>query len=159
MAAPEDQLVDPVPHFSVRLSPTPRGARLARLLAEQQLRAWGLPLERATHIVAELAANAATHGRVPGRDFQLLLHVVADTLRIEVTDTRGDRLPRLRQPPSDTESGRGLVLVEALADRWGVTVGRHPRKTVWAEVTFPAPEPGGPCSGATDGPSQGRKRR
>ncbi|MFI9255954.1 ATP-binding protein [Streptomyces sp. NPDC053069] len=142
----------------VRLSPTPRGARLARLLAEQQLRTWGLPLERATQIIAELASNAATHGRVPGRDFQLLLYVVDDTLRIEVTDTRGDCLPRLRHPAAQSESGRGLVLVEALADRWGVTHGRHPRKTVWAEVTFPAPEPGGPCSGATGGPTADMRR-
>ncbi|WP_209438887.1 ATP-binding protein [Streptomyces durhamensis] len=141
MAAPENQLATPVPHFSVRLSPTPRGARLARLLAEQQLRTWGMPLERPTQIVAELAANAATHGRVSGRDFQLLLYLVGHTLRIEVTDTRGDRLPRPQPPSPEGESGRGLLLVEALADRWGVTHGRHPRKTVWAEVSFPA---GGP---------------
>ncbi|MER5547582.1 ATP-binding protein [Streptomyces sp. NPDC002589] len=159
MAAPENQLGGSIPNFSVRLPPTPRGARLARLLTEQQLRTWGLPLERATQIVAELAANAVTHGRVPGRDFQLLLYVVGDTLRIEVTDTRGDRLPRLQLPPSAGESGRGLVLVEALADRWGVARGRHPRKTVWAEVSFPVPEPGGPCSGATGGLSQGRRQR
>ncbi|OYP15906.1 hypothetical protein CFC35_16490 [Streptomyces sp. FBKL.4005] len=158
MAAPENQLGSPVSNFSVRLSPTPRGARLARLLTEQQLRTWGLPWERATQVVAELAANAATHGRVPGRDFQLLLYVVGETLRIEVTDTRGDRLPRLQCATADGESGRGLVLVEALADRWGVTQGRHPRKTVWAEVTVPAPEPGGACSGATGGLSQGRKQ-
>jgi len=50
------------PNFTVLLSPTPRGARLARLLATEQLRTWGLPLDRAAQIVAELAANAATHG-------------------------------------------------------------------------------------------------
>ncbi|WP_030345406.1 ATP-binding protein [Streptomyces sp. NRRL S-1022] len=150
-AAPENQHDGHIPHFSVRLSPTPRGARLARLLTEQQLRTWGLPLEAPTQIVAELAANAATHGRVPGRDFQLLLYVAGGTLRIEVTDTRGDRLPRLTTPAEDGESGRGLLLVAALADRWGVTEGRHPRKTVWAEVALPAPEPDVPRSGATGG--------
>lgn len=36
-------------------------------------------------------------------------------------------------------SGRGLHLVDALADRWGVSEGRWPRKTVWAEIrTSPA---------------------
>ncbi|MGW1779114.1 ATP-binding protein [Streptomyces sp. NPDC002143] len=124
----------PIRNFDVRLSPTPRGARLARLLATEQLRSWGLPLEPADHIVAELAANAVTHGRVPGRDFQLLMYVIGDALRIEVTDTRGDRMPCLRQAAGDGESGRGLVLVDALADRWGVTEGRRPRKTVWAEL-------------------------
>ncbi|MEV5309660.1 ATP-binding protein [Streptomyces sp. NPDC052610] len=124
-----------VRNFSLQLSPTPRGARLARLLATEQLRAWGLPLHPAEHIVAELAANAATHGRAPGRDFRLLLYVVDDTLRIEVTDTRADRLPRTAPAALDAESGRGLLIVDALADRWGVTQGPPPRKTVWAEVT------------------------
>ncbi|MFF7053264.1 ATP-binding protein [Streptomyces griseorubiginosus] len=124
-------------NFSVPLSATPRGARLARLLACEQLREWGLPLDPAEHIVAELAANAATHGRVPGRDFRLTLYVVGETLRIEVTDTRGDRLPHPELPPPDAESGRGLLLVAALSTRWGVSPGPTPRKTVWAEVTFP----------------------
>ena len=129
-----NQEVAAPPNLTVLLSPTPRGARLARLLATEQLRAWELPLDRATQIVAELAANAATHGRVQGRDFRLTLYVVAGTLRIEVTDTRGDLLPRLQQADPRGESGRGLLLVDALADRWGVTPGPRPRKTVWAEV-------------------------
>lgn len=130
----------PVRNFSVQLSPTPRGARLARLLATEQLRSWGLPLDPARQIVAELAVNAATHGRVRGRDFRLTLYVVGDTLRIEVTDTRGERLPAPRDSSPDAESGRGLLLVEALADRWGVTEGRFPRKTVWAELRLTSPE-------------------
>lgn len=85
-------------------------------------------------IVGELAANAATHGRVSGRDFRLLTYVVGDTLRIEVTDTRGDLLPCPQQAATDAESGRGLLLVDALADRWGVVPGPPPRKTVWAEM-------------------------
>ncbi|MEU2620546.1 ATP-binding protein [Streptomyces sp. NPDC007157] len=123
--------------MSLRLSSTPRGARLARLLAAEQLRAWGLPLDPARQIVAELAANAATHGRVSGRDFGLTLYVVGDTLRIEVTDTRGDHTPHTQLPAPDAESGRGLVLVEALADKWGVAPGLSPRKTVWAEIGVP----------------------
>ncbi|MEU2283099.1 ATP-binding protein [Streptomyces sp. NPDC013178] len=132
--APENHLGSPFRSFTVLLSPTPRGARLARLLATEQLREWGLPLDTAPQVVAELAANAATHGRVAGRDFRLTLHVIADTLRIEVTDTRGDRLPQLRRPCADSDSGRGLLLVAALAHRWGVVPEPSPRKTVWAEV-------------------------
>ncbi|CAM5458061.1 ATP-binding protein [Streptomyces aurantiogriseus] len=132
--APENNLRAHFRNFSVLLSPTPRGARLARLLATEQLREWGLPLDTAPLIVAELAANAATHGRVPGRDFRLTLYVIADTLRIEVTDTLGDRLPRLDRPSPDSDSGRGLLLVDALAHRWGVVPEPCPRKTVWAEV-------------------------
>ncbi|MGW1609104.1 ATP-binding protein [Streptomyces sp. NPDC002285] len=147
-------LVAPVRNFSVQLSPTPRGARLARLLATEQLRSWGLPLDPAAHIVAELAANAVTHGRVPGRDFLLLLYVVAGTLRIEVTDTCGDRLPHPEHPTPEAESGRGLTIVEALADRWGTSPGLPPRKTVWAEVALP-PEHRNPLCGGTGGLPQG----
>ncbi|MFG2678365.1 ATP-binding protein [Streptomyces sp. NPDC048392] len=135
------ELTTSVRNFSVQLSPTPRGARLARLLATEQLRSWGLPQDPARHLVAELANNAADHGRVPGRDFQLTLYVVGETLRIEVTDTRGQELPRPRTPAPDAESGRGLLLIEALADRWGVVEGRFPRKTVWAELSFAPPQP------------------
>ncbi|MFI1484723.1 ATP-binding protein [Streptomyces sp. NPDC020747] len=134
-ARPQPQLDCTVRNFSVLLSPTPRGARLARLLATEQLRAWGLPLEAASHIVAELANNAATHGRVVGRDFRLTLYVIGGILRIEVTDTRGDQPVPCHQHLTPTaESGRGLVIVEALADRWGVIAGPPPRKTVWAEI-------------------------
>jgi anti-sigma regulatory factor (Ser/Thr protein kinase) len=154
---PEAQPGTPIRNFSVLLSPTPRGARLGRLLATEQLRIWGLPLDPAAHIVAELTTNATTHGRVPGRDFRLTLYVVADTLRIEVTDTRGDRLPYAQGSVPDAESGRGLVLVDALADRWGWGQGPPPRKTVWAELDL-APEPGCPCSGATGGLSQETRR-
>ncbi|MFJ3661757.1 ATP-binding protein [Streptomyces sp. NPDC090119] len=137
--------------FSVLFSSTPRGARLARLLAAEQLRSWGLPWEAATQVVAELAANAATHGRLPGRSFRLTLHAVRSTLRIEVTDTRGDRRPVRREPNAEDETGRGLLLVAALADRWGVAEDRFPRKIVWAELGLAAPEPGAPCSGGTGG--------
>jgi anti-sigma regulatory factor (Ser/Thr protein kinase) len=128
------QLDTGVHNFSVLLSSTPRGARLARLLAADQLRKWELPVEAASHVVAELAANAATHGRLPGRSFRPTLHVVGRTPRIEVTDARGDRLPKLQELDPVGESGRGLLLVDALADRWGVAEGRFPRKTLWAEL-------------------------
>uniref|UniRef100_A0AAU3GU42 ATP-binding protein n=1 Tax=Streptomyces sp. NBC_01401 TaxID=2903854 RepID=A0AAU3GU42_9ACTN len=125
----------PTREFTVLLSPTRRGARLARLLAAAQLADWGVLSDPAAHIVAELAANAAVHGRVPGRDFRLSLAVHEDgLLRIEVTDTRGDQLLAPMAPTGDAETGRGLLIVEALADRWGVDQGPVPRKTVWAEI-------------------------
>ncbi|UOG84305.1 ATP-binding protein [Streptomyces sp. CB09030] len=133
------------------LSSTPRGARLARLLAVNALRNWGIPDEAASHVVAELAANAATHGRLPGRRFRLTLLVVGDTLRIEVTDTRGDRMPAPQVPDAAGESGRGLLLVEALADRWGVVEGPFPHKTVWAELCYAPPEPESSRSGLGGG--------
>ncbi|MEU9333922.1 ATP-binding protein [Streptomyces sp. NPDC048290] len=129
--------------------PTPRGARSARRITEERLSEWGLPLDPARQIVAELAANAATHGRISGRCFRLTLYVVKDTLRMEVTDTQGHLMPHLAPPEDDSESGRGLLIVEALADRWGASVGARPRKTVWAELKVDLPEPGSPCFGCT----------
>ncbi|MEW2608615.1 ATP-binding protein [Streptomyces sp. NPDC047880] len=136
------QLLSPTEHFSVLLSSTPRGARLARLLATEWMRTREVPhgvTEAAEHLVAELATNAATHGRLPGRDFRLALLDRRTALRIEVTDTRGNELPSQRPPALDAESGRGLLLVGALADRWGVQLGPVPRKTVWAELDLPNP--------------------
>ncbi len=126
--------------FKVLLSATRRGARLARLLSREQLRSWGRPFETAEQVVAELANNAVQHGHVPGRSFRLTLTVSAtDTLRIEVTDVRADRTPpaQPRPPAPDAEGGRGLLLVAALADRWGTDLGPVPCKTVWAELPAP----------------------
>ncbi|MFB7467120.1 ATP-binding protein [Streptomyces sp. NPDC056224] len=121
---------------------TPRGARAARALAAHQLAHWGLPFRAAVHVVAELAGNAVTHGRVPGRRFRLQMAATDTTLRIEVTDTRGERPPpsATELPSVEAESGRGPVLVAALANKWGTTLGPTPLKTVWAEIALPAPE-------------------
>ncbi|MEV5885148.1 ATP-binding protein [Streptomyces sp. NPDC052020] len=140
------EISTPTDELAQRLSATPRGARLARHLAGQQLDAWGFPYggevnDAAQHVVAELAANAVTHGRVPGRDFQLRLLLFAPdaTLRIEVSDAREDRLPAPATPgDGDGEGGRGLHLVRAFSRAWGVA-GRSVGKTVWAELPLKGP--------------------
>ncbi|WBB58886.1 ATP-binding protein [Streptomyces sp. WMMC500] len=128
--------------FSQRFSSTPLGARLARHLTLVKLNAWGVPYTAtacdAAVIVAELAANAVTHGRVPGRDFELRLSLLHRCVRIEVSDVRGERRPPapgcLGVPAADDDSGRGLLLVDELADRWAV-LNRVPiGKTVRAEL-------------------------
>lgn len=137
------------PPFRRQFSSTRRGARLARLLAAQQLVDWGWDrggeqLDAARLVVGELAANAVTHGRLPGRDFLLTMALapVLDrgrgVLRIKVTDSRGERLPTPVPAPCPADDhGRGLVLVDALALRWGVVPRLPSGKTVWAEVPGP----------------------
>jgi anti-sigma regulatory factor (Ser/Thr protein kinase) len=138
--------------FTQRFSSTPLGARLARHLALAQLHTWGIPhgtppSDAAATIVGELTANAVTHGRVPGRDFELrLTHTPGALLRIEVSDTRTECRPPgsadLASSPSLDGTGRGLLLVDALADRrevldrvsQGVAL---PGKTVRAELDLP----------------------
>ncbi|MEU1334366.1 ATP-binding protein [Streptomyces sp. NPDC005865] len=127
----------PTHQFTILLSATRRGARLARMLTREQLCSWGRPFEMAEQIVAELANNAVLHGHVQGRSFRLALTLSAtNTLRIGVTDARTDRTPPRdpQLPYADAESGRGMVLVAALADRWGTEPGPPPCKTVWAEI-------------------------
>ncbi|MFF9771784.1 ATP-binding protein [Streptomyces sp. NPDC053086] len=127
-----------------RLSATPRGARLARRLTGSALASWGYPHDGAlSHtaqlIVAELAANAVTHGRVPGRDFELRVILLRDedTLRIEVSDALSDRTLRFLDGGLLDEHGRGLVVVQVLATLWGVAQ-RDVGKTVWVELALTA---------------------
>ncbi|MFE7042903.1 ATP-binding protein [Streptomyces atratus] len=134
-------------HFTIRLSVTPRGARLARRLAAGELHRWGWPYDTeanrtATLLVAELATNAMLHGRVRGRDFRLRLTLRpgGPAVRIEVTDASPDRRPpspgTIPPPSPDLDTGRGLLLVEALSTHWGTTDDDPYTKTVWCEVTL-----------------------
>lgn len=130
--------------FAMRFTSTPRGARLARRLVSHRLDQWGYAYdspvnESLTLIAAELAANAVRHGHVPGRDFHLRLTAAPDVLRIEVTDTRTERVPpsSVHEAPGDAESGRVLLLVAGLATRWGTDPRpAAPGKTIWAECAL-----------------------
>ncbi|MGW1432189.1 ATP-binding protein [Streptomyces sp. NPDC002431] len=92
--------------------------------------------------VSELVTNALLHGVPPGRGYRLQLRLdPADgILRAEVHDS-GDKEVTLPDSwaPSDAESGRGLLLVAALADKWGVGE-RNPGKVVWCEFAVRAPD-------------------
>ncbi|MFD9503852.1 ATP-binding protein [Streptomyces sp. NPDC060035] len=136
------QTATPAPQFTQLLSATRRGARLARLLAVEQLAAWGWPrdsepTDAAALVVAELAANAVRHGRLEGRGFRLGLVLLPDAgLRIEVTDPRGELAP------VRSDVGCGLVIVHALTTDWGVRPFPPSGKTVWAEIEV---KPGRHC--------------
>ncbi|MFF5841046.1 ATP-binding protein [Streptomyces massasporeus] len=142
MPAPDTQTPIPVRTFVQRFSATRRGARLARLLTAHQLTEWDHPYGTEAHdavvlVVAELAANSVLHGRVPGRDFALFLACDDErgVIRIEVSDTHPAQ-PVRTVPALDDGHGRGLLLVDALAARWGVTDRVGPGKTVWAECAL-----------------------
>lgn len=81
---------------------------------------------------SELVANAILHGP-PGGEVQVRVEWSADCFRVEVDDTSASS-PRLVPITRDGRGGRGLALVERLADRWGHE-RREPRgNTVWFEV-------------------------
>ncbi|MER5358909.1 ATP-binding protein [Streptomyces sp. NPDC002785] len=127
--------------FSRQFFSTSCGAQLARLAAVRHLDQWGLPPASEASctvalVVAELAANAVRHGRVRGRNFLLSVTYErgARRIRIEVSDACPE-LPPVgpSMPADDEESGRGLVLVDVLAARWGAVPRTPLGKTVWAE--------------------------
>jgi anti-sigma regulatory factor (Ser/Thr protein kinase) len=85
--------------------------------------------ETARLLVSELVANAVTHAAT---DVTLALDLGPECLRVEVSDGARSEL-RARHPGPEDPSGRGLLIVEALADRWGVEAD-PPGKTVWFEL-------------------------
>nr|WP_202489889.1 ATP-binding protein [Streptomyces sp. SID8381] len=112
-----------------------RSVPAARRFAAWSLHYWGLGAwRRADDVslcVSELATNALVHGVPPGRGFLLRIRYDGETVRVEVHDSGGG-VPRIPDEPD--EGGRGLLLVSALSDKWGVGE-RTPGKVVWAEFT------------------------
>ncbi len=79
-------------------------------------------------IVTELVTNAVSHGEAP----VFSVSWDGESVRIEVFDNGAGR-PVVRPLDATATSGRGMALVDAVADRWGVEE-TPAGKTVWAEV-------------------------
>lgn len=109
-------------------------ARLARQLTTGFLTGTRTPpeaadrVEEARLVVSELVTNATLHGR--GR-CRLRLSSGEGTVTVEVRDD-GLRLPLVRRPGRDGESGRGMAMVGRLARRMDVTAAPGGGKTVSA---------------------------
>jgi serine/threonine-protein kinase RsbW len=90
--------------------------------------------------VCELASNAVLHScsREPGGQFTVRVSVSpGGRIRAEVVDRGGPWGP---EPAQDEEHGRGLLIVDALATRWGVT-GSEAGRSAWLELDPPSPGP------------------
>jgi anti-sigma regulatory factor (Ser/Thr protein kinase) len=79
-------------------------------------------------LVDEIVTNAVLHARSP---LELVAHVDARGIRVEVAD-QDPRMPRTRHYGRTSTTGRGLLLVEALACRWGAEQADG-GKVVWFE--------------------------
>lgn len=111
-----------------------RSPGVARQVARDALASWQLThlTDTAVLLISELVTNAVLHARAEGSGLALLLEIRGRRLRIEVHD--GDlRGPRPRVPSGLDESGFGFVLVNSLADNWGVRKTAA-GKAVWAEL-------------------------
>lgn len=110
---------------------------MARRELGTALTAWGLgELEdSASLVLTELLSNAVRHARVSGRQIETRFVAQPDGLRIEVHDASPDP-PEPRTPEPESCGGRGLILVDALADNWGVSERNGPGKIVWADLSL-----------------------
>ncbi|MEV0263014.1 ATP-binding protein [Streptomyces sp. NPDC050617] len=110
----------------------------AREVLRQQLQEWGVVgevVESAQLLLSELVANAVEAEPVEVREVGIRLALSSGCLRVEAVDTNEEQ-PVSRQAEEDDECGRGLAVVAALADAWGVTP-REVGKAVWAELAIP----------------------
>jgi anti-sigma regulatory factor (Ser/Thr protein kinase) len=122
----------------VQLDPVGGAVRKARRVVESVLAAWGedtAGAQVAVLLTSEVVTNAIVHASPHAIDRRVGLSVTGDDelARVEVTDGFG-ALPLARGPEISRTSGRGIMLLDLLATRWGVTpVGEG--KTVWFEVS------------------------
>jgi anti-sigma regulatory factor (Ser/Thr protein kinase) len=125
-------------HDAVTYTPYPRNVPRARHHVARLAVFWGLPglAGDAALVASELCTNALLHGCLRDRLFRLETSLRGTTLRIAVTDPRGERRPEARRAGDDEQFGRGLLIVRTLADRWAVE-GLPVGKTVWAELDAP----------------------
>lgn len=118
----------------VTLPDGPEGASFARRAMQRAAVLWKLDrdtTETALLLVSELATNAIRHGAPPVR---LSLRLEQDRLRVEVTDS-SPALPQVARPGPDQTGGRGLLIVQQLAAKWGArALPRHLGKTVWFDL-------------------------
>ncbi|MEU6144303.1 ATP-binding protein [Streptomyces sp. NPDC047081] len=110
----------------------------ARHGAQLVLASWDVPddvSDTVALILTELATNAVRHARRPGRTLTVVLALAHDgrkTIEVEVYDGSPHH-PVLNGYDPAATSGRGLLLVDALCEEWGVRA-REFGKSVWARV-------------------------
>ncbi len=114
---------------TITLPPTTESVPRARHFVDESLpnTCWA---DEVTLLVSELASNAVRHAGTP---FTVALGCDGSIVRVEVTDGSSD-LPVAQVPPADAVTGRGLLIVDAIAERWGVDV-TPTGKTVWFELS------------------------
>lgn len=123
----------------------PAGVGQARHRMREQLRRGGVPesvVDDAILILSELLSNACRHGRPLGHaevgdgDVRAAWHVdPSGRLTVEVTDGGGPTRPVPSTPSVTARGGRGLNIISALAQEWGVRDGAAGEVTVWVVVS------------------------
>jgi anti-sigma regulatory factor (Ser/Thr protein kinase) len=112
------------------LAGVPDARRAVTALAQEHL---PVAADAAALVAGELLANALQHAGAP---VTMRAHVTSERLVVEVEDTSA-LVPRPTLAADDHDGGRGLALVSALSDAWGVRLSRT-GKTTWAELRRPS---------------------
>jgi anti-sigma regulatory factor (Ser/Thr protein kinase) len=123
--------VHPMTHDGCTLPPETASVSAARRYVESTLERWGLHEAgwSCTQLISELATNAVIHART---EFTVELSCRGSLLRVAVRDGAA-RSPGVRHYAADSTTGRGLRLIESMADAWGVQPDSR-GKTVWFEI-------------------------
>jgi anti-sigma regulatory factor (Ser/Thr protein kinase) len=124
-------------HATLELDPARRAPRLARAFAADTLKAWAVPtghVEAVQLVVSELVTNAVIH-TPESRTIVLELLMTDGGLRVMVSDD-SPRQPDQRghSAPPSSEGGRGVEIVDAVAERWGTQLRPPTGKTVWCDL-------------------------
>ncbi|MGW5283269.1 ATP-binding protein [Streptomyces collinus] len=134
----------PGPTAAFELPALPPAVGTARRVVRDLLTVWGVAesvRDDAALVLSELVTNALVHAA--GERVVCRVRSAADRVRLEIEDqNRGRALPFPRKPGPDDQNGRGLFLVAALSDDWGVTLAPgRPARIVWAELPTAPPAP------------------
>lgn len=117
----------------MRVAHHARSAALVRRWLTDQLQGLSSDLVAdAAMVGTELVANAVRHATpLPGGVVSVGCEVTDTHVEISVTDGGSDSTPRPRRASMDDVDGRGLTIVNALSQRWGVRTGID-GQSVWA---------------------------
>lgn len=120
--------------WDLRFTALPEEVARLRRAVRAHLVAWGLDelVDTAQLCVSELVSNIVTHVGI-GSPGSLVLSAEGGRLRVEVHDPDTRVLPTLVDAEVDEEGGRGMALVDALTDRWGVQL-YDDHKVTWCEL-------------------------
>ncbi len=128
----------PAAAHSVDLPFVPASVRAARqLLAADAASAGVHEPERADAlvVVSELVGNALRHARpLDGGTVRVMWRVLPEEVEVAVADGGSPTAPRADRPPFAALSGRGLGIVDALSETWGVEGAGTDYQLVWAVV-------------------------
>lgn len=117
----------------VTLAAVPQAVGHGRAWSRETMKEW--QLDHMTDVVAQLVSELVTNSieHADTSCVRVLLMLSAGILRVDVTDDDVVSLPVRAQAGADDTAGRGLEIVEALSDRWGVHISAT-AKSVWCEL-------------------------